>query len=280
MVIQIEGGLYAHSAWADSSDGKTGFTLVGYEGKAYVGTYTSSSSTESTDPRDYTWKVYEEEPTASVTTTVSSARPSTDNRTQLEAQQVNQDNWSNTVNLFDDYITTISYANAAALNAEHLCDSQNLRDHMQAIGAALRTLSGSLLNSIYPVGSIYMSVNSTSPAILFGGTWTQIKDKFLLSAGDYHNAGSTGGDEEHYISRDELPNETVTTDSYTHSHWFYIGANGASGSARTVLLTSGSTRNTSDDTHDHSFELNGGVTQTPVDNMPPYLTVYVWQRTA
>lgn len=41
-----------------------------------------------------------------------------------------------------------------------------------------------LIDLIYPVGSIYISVNSVSPATLFGGTWEQIQDRFLLSAGN------------------------------------------------------------------------------------------------
>lgn len=45
----------------------------------------------------------------------------------------------------------------------------------------------------YPVGSIYISVNSTSPATLFGGTWERIQDVFLLAAGSSYSAGSTGG---------------------------------------------------------------------------------------
>ena len=51
-----------------------------------------------------------------------------------------------------------------------------------------------IVNLIYPVGSIYMSVNSTSPATLFGGTWAQLKDRFLLGKGDtYTTNGATGG---------------------------------------------------------------------------------------
>ena len=44
----------------------------------------------------------------------------------------------------------------------------------------------------YPVGSIYLSINSTSPDELFGGTWEQIKDTFLLACGDTYAAGIYG----------------------------------------------------------------------------------------
>ena len=50
-----------------------------------------------------------------------------------------------------------------------------------------------LLDLVYPVGSIYMSVNNTSPETFLGGEWTRIKDKFLLSAGDTYTGGSSGG---------------------------------------------------------------------------------------
>ena len=45
-------------------------------------------------------------------------------------------------------------------------------------------LDKSVIDMVYPVGAIYMSVNNTNPGNLFGGTWEQIKDRFLLSAGD------------------------------------------------------------------------------------------------
>lgn len=62
-----------------------------------------------------------------------------------------------------------------------------------------------IINIVYPVGSIYMSVNSTSPASLFGGTWERIKDRFLLAAGDTYSAGSTGGEAQHTLTVDEMP---------------------------------------------------------------------------
>ncbi|MBQ9066741.1 MAG: hypothetical protein IJ133_04370, partial [Clostridia bacterium] len=55
---------------------------------------------------------------------------------------------------------------------------------------------GSIFDLIYPVGSVYMSVNSTDPGTLFGGSWQPIEDTFLLAAGTNHAAGSTGGSED------------------------------------------------------------------------------------
>lgn len=50
-----------------------------------------------------------------------------------------------------------------------------------------------LLNQFYPVGSIYMSVNSSNPGTLFGGTWQRIQDRFLLACGSTYANGATGG---------------------------------------------------------------------------------------
>lgn len=62
------------------------------------------------------------------------------------------------------------------------------------------------LKAAYPLGAIYISTVETNPAILFGfGTWQQVKDVFLLSAGDTYVAGSIGGENEHVLTIDEMP---------------------------------------------------------------------------
>ena len=79
--------------------------------------------------------------------------------------------------------------------------------------------------SAYPVGSIYMSVNATSPADIFGGTWERIQGRFLLSATDNGNsgasqaAGNTGGEATHTLSKSEMPqhNHTFTGTAVTSS---------------------------------------------------------------
>ena len=121
-----------------------------------------------------------------------------------------------------------------------------------------------LLNLIYPVGSIYMSVNNTNPEILFGGKWEQIKDKFLLSAGNTYTAGSTGGEATHTLTWNEMPRHQHST-GYVGTDLYSVSQ---SGSNWVVVTTRG----------DAVYTGNSGNDQ-PHNNMPPYLTVYVWQRT-
>ena len=62
------------------------------------------------------------------------------------------------------------------------------------------------LLEVYPIGSIYLSVNSTNPAELFGGVWSPLdQGRVLIGAGASHPAGETGGEETHTLSETELP---------------------------------------------------------------------------
>ena len=58
-----------------------------------------------------------------------------------------------------------------------------------------------LLNVVYPVGSIYTSVNNVSPQTFLGGTWQQIQERFLLASGGDYTAGSTGGEAVHTLTQ-------------------------------------------------------------------------------
>ncbi|MGO4963567.1 phage baseplate protein [Anaerovoracaceae bacterium Sow4_D4] len=135
----------------------------------------------------------------------------------------------------------------------------------------------SIIDLIYPVGSIYMSVNSADPGTLFGGTWERIKDRFLLSAGDTYAAGNTGGS-----AKATLPSHTHTFGSNGYDLWVAKRGKGStepgnqiSGDAKYyAAATGGSTANykwlSSVDSK--------GVSDVSQANMPPYLAVYVWQR--
>ena len=77
-----------------------------------------------------------------------------------------------------------------------------------------------LLDWVYPVGSIYISVVNESPAVFLGGTWEPLKDRFLLGAGTTYTAGSSGGKGDFIISAEEVP-----VQAHTHTPGTYIGPN-------------------------------------------------------
>lgn len=82
-------------------------------------------------------------------------------------------------------------------------------------------------SQIYPVGSVYISVNSTDPSTLFGGTWARLKDTFLLANGDVYAPGSTGGSATKTIATTNLPAHNHTVNSAgEHTHTASTGSAG------------------------------------------------------
>lgn len=122
-----------------------------------------------------------------------------------------------------------------------------------------------ILGLVYPVGSIYMSINNVSPATLFGGKWVQIKGRFLLGASDVYKANTTGGEATHALTTDEMPN-------HQHSIWF--PNSGGEQSAEIGYPEAGS-RNTYYAEASKTSGAGGGAAH---NNMPPYLVVYMWRR--
>lgn len=124
-----------------------------------------------------------------------------------------------------------------------------------------------LLDLLHPVGSIYQSTDPTSPAELFGGTWEQVKDRFLLAAGDSHAAGSTGGEEEHILTAEEMAN---------HTHGYdYTGQSITEGVNAIRLYKAASTQYNA-----YTGKATSNCGGQAHNNMPPYLAVYTWRRTA
>ncbi len=125
-----------------------------------------------------------------------------------------------------------------------------------------------VLGKVYPVGSIYMSVNSTSPGALFGGTWVQIEDKFLLAAGATYKAGSTGGEATHTLTQGEMPK---------HNHIIYAPNGGGPDEGAALGFPEVGSSNTWWAAACMTGQTGGSAAH---NNMPPYLAVYVWARTA
>ncbi len=124
----------------------------------------------------------------------------------------------------------------------------------------------------HPVGSLYVSFDKTSPAELYGGAWEQIKDRFLLAAGDAYNADSTGGAASvtsggTAISVAQMPAHSHGVDGIQwpgpgdQPGWTGWGEGPNVRTTTTSKITGGG------QPHTHT-----------VATMPPYIVAYVWRR--
>lgn len=116
---------------------------------------------------------------------------------------------------------------------------------------------------LYPVGSIYLSYVSTSPASLFGGSWTQITGRFLRAANDV----STGGADTHTLTISEMP-------PHQHQQQFSHTADGGN-----VYMVPDAKGTCGESWEGYSWpwtKLNGGGEAH--NNMPAYQDVYAWRR--
>ena len=125
----------------------------------------------------------------------------------------------------------------------------------------------SLLDHIYPINSIYISYSHTNPSTLFGGTWTRISNAFLWATDASGTIGQTGGEAEHTLTTNELP---------AHSHTISV-ANTASGdlTAANKIRYNGSATS-----YLGTLSTNTAGGGAAHNNMPPYIQVSVWRRTA
>ena len=136
---------------------------------------------------------------------------------------------------------------------------------------------GQFVDMIYPVGSIYMSANATSPETLFGGTWESVGGRFLLGADVTYAAGSTGGEATHTLTVSEMPthrhNSVKVAENYLTA-WAAENSGNSSGFELSSLFK----QNLEDSLNKFAGDYSGGGAAH--NNMPPYLSVYMWQRTA
>ncbi|KAI5501059.1 keratin-associated protein family [Trichomonas vaginalis G3] len=191
----------------------------------------------------------------------------------------------------DDDITTMK--NIRCKDVYVMKDEHNIKFTAQdlydkkADKTELQTLKTEILQTLYPIGSIYTSMNSTNPATVLGfGTWQQIVDKFLYCA---NSSKQTGGSKK--ITEANLPphthtGTTNTTGSHSHSitkrgytnlaagsdrqgmHRYDISSDPVDSSAGIFCGTAGN--------HAHTFTTN--PTGSGADYMPPFVTVFAWYR--
>ncbi len=142
----------------------------------------------------------------------------------------------------------------------------------------------SFIDKVYPVGSIYMSVNNTNPKNLFGGTWEQLKDRFLLGVGDtYTTVNSAGGSatHTHNLSDDGyalIQVENPNTNQMYFEHRYISNKSWKANHRWSLSINNGNVHALNDENQSGAVALAGNTNST--NSLPPYLTVYMWKRTA
>ena len=134
--------------------------------------------------------------------------------------------------------------------------------------------------TFFPIGSIYQSTGSTSPASLFGGSWEKIENRFLYGSGT-NDPESTGGEEKHTLTTSEMP---------SHKH---EGIDKDTGLNRALIIDRGEITGSSDINYPilqfstssyfhmtYSYGTSNVGGSAAHNNMPPYFTVNIWRRTA
>lgn len=168
---------------------------------------------------------------------------------------------------------------------------RNLKEYTALLIKSVRLFS-------WPVGSIYTSTKPTDPHELFGGTWEQVKGRFIFACDSSHPAGTTGGEASHQLTVDELPQ---------HTHMVTVFTGGSNdlgdydtrffspdGRSSTVSRGNAKVYHVWKSAANKTWGTNNGVSGTgdPAgnalitggnaehNNMPPYEAAYCWKRTA
>lgn len=174
--------------------------------------------------------------------------------------------------------TALYYVYISGITITKVVQSFVVRESLAVLKNDITALNSGLAQ-LYPVGSIYLSVNDTNPSTFIGGTWERIKDRFLLAAGDSYAAGSTGGEAQHTLTVNEMP-------SHGHAERLGDGSNPQNVNNLKRKVNGGGDNGAWIETTWRSSGLKGDITTTSTggsaahNNMPPYLAVYMWVRTA
>ena len=186
-------------------------------------------------------------------------------------------------------------ASRASASDFGLCKVDN--ETIKATNGVISVIRTAILESVFPVGSIYTTTNSTNPATLFGfGTWEQIQGRMILGASSSYAVNSTGGEATHKLTVNETPAHThsrgtmeingnfsgfnffrTTTSTTTYSGALSAhAAAGGQGGGGPVNCWERLTFKGSDGWSGSTSSVGGNAAH---NNMPPYYAAYIWRRT-
>lgn len=178
---------------------------------------------------------------------------------------------SGTITLTPEDLGAASAQEVSQLKSDKLDKTATAADSSKLGGKTL----AEIMLTLYPVGAVYISANSTSPASLFGGTWEPINGRFLIGTGAPENnddgtspgsyniaAGSKGGSHKVTIQVHNLTGDNLIFTNTDNSNGYSTGLWDSHGSGYGAVPI-------------NQTSLPYGQ---PIYNMPPYLAVYMWKR--
>jgi hypothetical protein len=176
-------------------------------------------------------------------------------------------------------------------NPAKVIKGTEIDDELNSISTAIATKLDnsdltSILNSVYPVGSIYTNAGvATNPGALLGfGTWTAFgAGRVLIGDGSGFSAGATGGSADAVVVSHTHTASTNTTGAHTHDVMSWVGTSGlANGNwySGEISISAGNRTTTTAGDHSHTVSVSTTGSSGTNANLQPYIVVYMWQRVA
>ena len=184
-------------------------------------------------------------------------------------------------------------------------DLQKYSDVNASMSNKVEEIKTKLIDFIYPIGSIYMSMDELHPDVKFGGIWDRITDRYIIGAGRVYQVGSIGGEDSHTLSIEEMPSHKHNislTEEGKHAHKpgtltgqyrcykedangeyvgaieHHIGESGEMALRGSVKIMAGKTEETGSHTHTATLEETGNGNSFSI--LPPYIAINIWKRVA
>jgi hypothetical protein len=145
-------------------------------------------------------------------------------------------------------------------------------------GSNANGLVAMLVNLLMPVGFTIISNSSTfNPNTAYPGTtWVRVKDTFILAAGDTYAGGTSGGEATHTLSVNEMPSHSHAGNSSSNHTWGSTWGTAGNTTVNFGVSTSPNVKAYDAGIFNSNYSVGGGQAH---NNMPPYVTRYVWERT-
>jgi hypothetical protein len=213
------------------------------------------------------------EGTAKITLTKNTRKESTSAFSfMIDAAAAPEDYWSDyEMSYYESVLSRIDEAALVAADAQEYAETAEASATAAAASASqARAIAMADVIACYPVGSVLITTTNTNPGTIIGGTWTAMEGRFLLAQSESHPAGTTGGSEKVTLTVNQIPEHVHNLSNLLKD----------SGGTDNIGWTGYAFKNSSVHPLEEIINTKPAGGGQAHNNMPPYVAVYVWERTA